>query len=579
MRIVSKEVFKSLRFRIGLAFFAIFLPLMALMLYNSFYAGKVVREQVAQSNKNLVSLYLGQIDRSLGEADDYLYKMAAQETDLILLDQPDTFETSRYQMARIGLSNKISADINNFKQMDMFFIYSAPNDDFLLGPNASMSFDERDEARKMLTNMLQGSAPDSICMSGWCVRKIHQTYFLCHIIRMNGVYFGAWVNVDRLMVPMNLIDLGETGISVLRSDVAEPTNHARVIQENGIDLTLDDDVVYKITGIKNKFLMVGERSKKGDFSLMVLMPENRVMENLPLIQRIVSLVPVGFVVMMIALLLILRGLILYPISRMLKAMRRIKEGNWDTQIPPYPASSEFEVMHATFNEMVSQIQRLKIDVYEEQLNNQRAELKHLQLQINPHFFLNSLNIVYHLAQAKKFELIQEMSLSLVEYFRFMFRSNLTFVSLKDEIKHTRNYLNIQLLRFPKHLTYEIETAEALENMKVPPLVVQTFVENTIKHSVTNDEPIHIRITIQPETLDGDDVLRIRIQDTGKGFPDSVLQLLQSDQDLIKENGEHVGIWNVKRRLALLYKDQARITFENVPEGGAVVEIMLPCITE
>ncbi|WP_186445910.1 sensor histidine kinase [Paenibacillus cremeus] len=578
MRIVSKELLKSLRFRIGLTFLLIFLPLMALMIYNSVYAGKVVREQVAQSNKNLVSLYLGQIDRSLEEADDYLYKMAAQETDLIVLDQPNTFETSRYQLARLRLSNKISADINNFKQMDTFFIYSSSNDDFLMGPNVSMSFDERTEARKLLSNMLQG-AVDSVCLSSWCVRKIDEAYFLCHIVKMNGVYLGAWVNVERLMVPMNLIDLGETGISVLRSGSTEPTNHTRFIKENGIDLALDSDALYKITGTRIKFLVVGDHSHKGDFSLMVLMPDNRVVENLPLIQRIVSLVPIGFVMLLLVFLLILRGLILRPVNRMVKAMRRIKEGNWDAQIPTYPASTEFEVMHTTFNEMVSQIQKLKIDVYEEQLNNQRAELKHLQLQINPHFFLNSLNIVYHLAQAKKYELIQEMSLSLVEYFRFMFRSNLTFVSLKDEIKHTQNYLNIQLLRFPRHLTYEIEEVEAFENTKVPPLVVQTFVENTIKHSVTTDDPIQIRIMIQSVTVNGGDGIRIRISDTGKGFPDDVLHLLQSDQDLIKENGEHVGIWNVKRRLYLLYKDQARITFMNAPEGGAVVEIVLPCLID
>ena len=106
-------------------------------------------------------------------------------------------------------------------------------------------------------------------------------------------------------------------------------------------------------------------------------------------------------------------------------------------------------MTDTFNTMMDEIHKLKINVYEEQLATQRSELKHLQLQINPHFLFNSLNIVYHLASVKNLALIQEMILCLVQYFRFMFRSNSHFVSLSDELDHTRNYLTIQQMRFPK----------------------------------------------------------------------------------------------------------------------------------
>lgn len=73
-------------------------------------------------------------------------------------------------------------------------------------------------------------------------------------------------------------------------------------------------------------------------------------------------------------------------------------------------------MSGEFNRMADQIKKLKIDVYEEQLNKQRAELKHLQLQINPHFFLNSLNIIYSFTFTGQYDLIQKMSLYLMRYF-------------------------------------------------------------------------------------------------------------------------------------------------------------------
>lgn len=225
--------------------------------------------------------------------------------------------------------------------------------------------------------------------------------------------------------------------------------------------------------------------------------------------------------------------------------------------------------------MIQQIQELKINVYEEQLNSQKAELKHLQLQINPHFFLNSLNIIYNLAQVKNYGLIQEMSISLVDYFRFMFRSNMVFVKLGEEIEHTRNYLRIQEMRFPGNLTFDIQASETLSSCFVPPLLIQTFVENAIKHAVTLDEPIHIQVSVVPDAAAPDKRIQVSIRDTGTGFPEAVLAQLQSEPDKLSEDGGHIGIWNVKRRLQLLYNDRTQITFANGREGGACIEIVLP----
>ncbi|UQZ83345.1 Sensor histidine kinase YehU [Paenibacillus konkukensis] len=579
MRFANKELFKTLRFRIGLAFVAVCTPLMALMVYNSVYAGNVVREQVAQSTQNLVSLYMGQIDRSLEEADEYLYQMAAQETDFVILDQPDSYYSLRYQEAKIRLSNKISADINYYKTADMFFVYSDNNDDFFVGPKNDQTFEQRDQARILLTGLLKHrDKADTRCIQSWCVQRVQNGYFLLHAVKVGNVYAGAWVNAKRLMIPLNLIDFGDTGLAVLVTSEQEPMDHNDFVRDKGIKFA-QDEAPFSITGNKEAYLEVGEPSAKGEFRLVTLIPEKAIMEKLPIFQRIVLLVPIGFVFILLLLLFLVRKHILRPIYRMLTAMRRIKEGHWDAQIPHYPASGEFEVMNATFNEMVSQIQTLKISVYEEQLNHQRAELKHLQLQINPHFFLNSLNIIYHLAQARKYELIKEMSLSLVEYFRYMFRSNLSFVPLSDEIRHTCNYLTIQKMRFPGHLTYEVAAEPATDLVPVPPLIMQTFVENTIKHAVTMDEPIHIRVTVTANAAKEPERLFIRIEDTGKGFPPAVLSQLQSDQDLINEKGENIGIWNVRRRLELLYSSRAVIVFSNGKDGGATVDITLPIMNK
>ena len=78
-------------------------------------------------------------------------------------------------------------------------------------------------------------------------------------------------------------------------------------------------------------------------------------------------------------------------------------------------------MNSTFNNMLEEIDKLKSDVYEEKISRQKAELKHLQGQVNPHFYLNSLNIIYTLARTGELELLEEMCTCLIDYFRYMFQ--------------------------------------------------------------------------------------------------------------------------------------------------------------
>ncbi|MHA7963378.1 sensor histidine kinase [Paenibacillus sp. CAU 1782] len=124
--------------------------------------------------------------------------------------------------------------------------------------------------------------------------------------------------------------------------------------------------------------------------------------------------------------LVLRTMVLRPLNRILTVMRRVGEGNLNTRIDSFPTSNEFRVVNETFNHMIGQVQELRIHV-------------------------------------RNHELIQEMSMSLVQYFRYMFRSNLTLVPLKDEIKHIRNYMRIQEMRFPGKLSFALTMPDYLQD--------------------------------------------------------------------------------------------------------------------
>lgn len=565
----------SIRFKLVAGLFMVMLPVIIFLVYNSYSSINVVRNQVAQSNKNLLHLYLGLIDKDLNNIDSYLLQYAAQNTEISYLDRSAEHDWDAYNLAKYQIFRELYEKSNSYNALDFFFAYSVKNQDLIFAPRTSLA--ESPDLRifkdtlKQLSNDFQAIATSN--GNKWSSITINETPYLIHLIRYGNVYIGALVNSKEIMVPLDLLDLGQNGKSLIVDAEYKPLAEQDFYTSQGIELNFDE-TSYLMTGHSQKYMVIGERSGKGNFSLLAVIPDRNMIEQLPYTERIVLLIAIGAVIVLISALYFLRKTVLLPINHIMVAMRKIKDGNLDVRIANVPLSQEFQMMHETFNSMVSQIQELKIHIYEEQLTSQKAELNRLQLQVNPHFYLNSLNIVYYLAEDQNYRLIKELSLSLIEYFRFMFRSHMDYVKLEDEMKHVRNYLRIQEFRFPENLTTRFVISESVTNSLIPPLIIQTFIENVIKHAVSLDEPIQIRIHAQREM----DWLIIRIEDTGKGFDPGVLHKLQHNKPLNEyDSGEHIGIWNVKRRLWLQYREKAEISFCNNP--GAVITMKMPYAQE
>jgi two-component system sensor histidine kinase YesM len=560
---------RTLRFKLLFGFLLLVIPLVAFMIYNNLYAINVVRNQVAQSNKNMISLYMGQIDRNLEEAEKYLYTIAALETGLMVLEQPREQNADRYAFEKIQLYRMMLKELSNYKTMDMFFIYSPINDDLMTVNGNEITYNAKIETESSLHELFQDK--ETIPDKQWFVHKVGNVYYLISVIKYGDMYIGALGNTEQLMVPLNLLDLGKDGQAFLVTETFEPMKDQEALKLSGIDLQFQN-ADYKLTGSNDEFLLMGELSSRGKFGLAAIIPDSMVLENLPFLRRIISMISIGALVILPIILFLLRKIVLVPVNRIIMAMRRIEDGNLDVRIRKQASAFEFEVMNESFNRMINQIQQLKVNVLEEQLNRQKAELKHLQMQINPHFFLNSLNIIYNLAQVKDYYLIQEMTHCLVQYFRFMSRSSTLLVSLHDEIEHTFHYLRIQELRFPDALTFRLDVPDSLAERRVPPLLIQAFAENAIKYALNTDRPTHIAILAEESD---DRMLHIRIADTGDGFKPEMLSLLQRGIDVSDEDGNHIGIWNARQRLGLLYKGLAGLAFSNAEQAGAVVDIWLP----
>lgn len=582
----AKVDFKSIKVKLLIGLLIVMLPLIALMVYSSNYSSNVVRKQVAQSNQNLISLYLRQIDQNLNDINKYLFNVASQDMNLLSLERREESDPDSYNLSKIRLLNQLSNNSVDNASIDYYIVYSTNNNDLMFAPGSifETDYNEREKTIEAASDyILHQAIAAHYKYAKWQMIQLNGKYFLFQIIRTGEMYIGGLIDQQKLDIPLTSLDFGKSGHAFFVSEHKEPISSSSFInfaREHHLNFNYRVGS-YTLTGKDEKYLLVGDESKQGNFSLVVMMQENEVLKRSPLQQRIVVFTAGGTLFIILFSLIFIRKTILLPLNMIVRGLRRLRDGDFETRITLFRTASEFALMHQSFNSLASEIQELKINVYEEKLKHQQAELKHLQLQINPHFFLNSLNIIYYLAQVKDYTLIQDMSLSLIQYFRFMFRSNSDFVSLQDEIKHTDNYLRIQELRFPDNLGYHMSIPDELLKCLVPPLVVQSFVENSIKHAQSMDKFTHIEIMLTlDESSDGEPRIRIRIQDTGAGFPEEVLHLLRRNGDLSRENGHHIGIWNMRRRLDLLYHDQAELIFSNASDyHGAVVEILLPLRSE
>jgi LytS/YehU family sensor histidine kinase len=187
-----------------------------------------------------------------------------------------------------------------------------------------------------------------------------------------------------------------------------------------------------------------------------------------------------------------------------------------------------------------------------------ARLSSLESRIHPHFLFNTLNSISSLIQEDP-KLAERLVERLAALLRFSLDSNQSStVPLALELKIVTDYLEIEKVRFGDKLRYSIDVPNGLHTLEVPPLAVQTLVENSLKHVVAarrDGGAVSIKVRTAGESA------RIEVRDDGPGF----------GADSIK--GGH-GLDNLQSRLAALFDDRASLELSR-PEGQTVVTISLP----
>lgn len=290
----------------------------------------------------------------------------------------------------------------------------------------------------------------------------------------------------------------------------------------------------------------------------------------------ISLISAAFVfifclVIAFCLSLLTTRMITKPINNLIDGIEQVKIGNFHKEVE-INSLDEFGKLGSNYNEMIQQLNKLINEVYNAKISQQQTELSALNAQINPHFLYNTLDTIYWRAIKNDNNDVADMIFSLSQLFRVSLSKGESFVTVEKEIFFIENYLKLQKMRLLSRLEYTINIDNILLDKKVPKLLIQPFVENSIIHVAENtDEVTNIKIS----GLKLENTQQFTIWDNGSGLTDVDIILDQDNFDQTNKFLQGYAISNIRNRLSLYFGENFNIHIKSDKENGTQIIITIP----
>ena len=255
--------------------------------------------------------------------------------------------------------------------------------------------------------------------------------------------------------------------------------------------------------------------------------------------------------------------VIYPIQRLVDSMAEVQNG-WLHRVSMNVNDDEIGLLKNSYNAMLIEINQLIEELLQKEKTLRMAELDALQEQMKPHFLYNTLDMIRYMALENRTDEVYNMLETLGNFYRRFLSKGSTDLSLGEEIEIVKSYLTLQRTRFEDIFTDEYEIEEGLSSIRVPRLILQPLVENSIYHGIRpKGEHGVIRVTVKRQ----EDFLFLSIYDNGIGMSAHQRELLFSGKD-----SRSFGFQGTIERIRYYYKTED--VFEIHSTEGEYCEIIL-----
>lgn len=549
-------------------------PVILLSFFEFYYSKKMLADKTNDYLKNLAAVTLSKIDSTVSDIENVAFYINGNNTIQASLKAEEQVVGNRvaYYELHSDIRQILASYVLLRQEINAICIHSESGREYTYtktrnGPPLDITRYIRDEKQY------------------WAVDKNH-------IVLMKKLYafptqsllgyIALDVNAKSLYDIIADIDLTKSGRIFLVNEegrilaTESETLSGELLDEPYRNFLGENEAFYNNVRVGNTYYSVYNSGAISNGWYMVLaIPRDYYMRDITKLKNVI--IPITLMTAFLTALLsilVSRG-ITRPIRFLSGAMENFGQGNFDINCQ---VDSEDEIgrLSHTFNQMVMDMNSLVNTVYEQKVMKQEAQMKSLQMQINPHFLYNTLDTINWMARIRHVDEIGDMVAALSNMMRYSLEKK-SFVRLGEEVKSLKDYIAIQNYRYRDKMVAEIEIDESLMSLYIPRLLIQPILENAIVHGIEEKlDKGHILVAARRE----DEDLYIQIIDDGVGMTEETMShILREDYSMKKSGHTSIGVVNVNRRIQMIYGKDYGLLVQSVLGAGTKITIHIPAREE
>lgn len=534
---------------------AIILLLFLFFSYNS------TVDNINQVHENFLQVYGSKLENKIENADRLLEQLVYKNSNFNLLQSKS--ESKRY-FASIELYNQLDEFMLNNNYVDMMIIAEREYQTCLDAESTSVSVVQRTAIREFALECSEAN----LIRAEWGVKEIGETPYVYKMYVWHGLVAGIFISADSFMETS--ADSVLEDIVLLLADESEAIwgcyGNEMVSWKQGMPAY---EMMPKNT-LEKKYMLHDGKLWIYSYVSMNALP-GQIQLSMIVLFIIIS-ISLMFTFLFVTY---IRKEVLNPMDDLKDRMKNIQDGDYQLRMEGSYVNNEFEMLKNTFNKLMDEILGLKIRSYEKQIELQKTELKCIRLQIRPHFFLNAMTTISSLSMQAKNKEIKDYIAALSKNIRYMFKSGLHTVALKEEMLHLENYFEMQELKYPGYVFHYVDMEPGLGDWQIPQMLIHTVIENEYKYAVSPDSMLTILINVSKAIIGEEELLSIEIETDGKGYPQEVIECFNGDAEELENDGSRIGLWSVRRIMELMYEKKNLFQISNIEPHGCMNRFLIP----
>ncbi len=549
-------------------------PVILLSFFEFYYSKKMLADKTNDYLKNLAAVTLSKIDSTVSDIENVAFYINGNNTIQASLKAEKQVVGNRvaYYELHSDIRQILASYVLLRQEINAICIHSESGREYTYtktrnGPSLDITRYIRDEKQY------------------WAVDKNH-------IVLMKKLYafptqsllgyIALDVNAKSLYDIIADIDLTKSGRIFLVNEegrilaTESETLSGELLDEPYRNFIGENEAFYNNVRVGNTYYSVYNSGAISNGWYMVLaIPRDYYMRDITKLKNVIIPITLTTAFLTALLSILVSKGITRPIRFLSGAMENFGQGNFDINCQ---VDSEDEIgrLSHTFNQMVMDMNSLVNTVYEQKVMKQEAQMKSLQMQINPHFLYNTLDTINWMARIRHVDEIGDMVAALSNMMRYSLEKK-SFVRLGEEVKSLKDYIAIQNYRYRDKMVAEIEIDESLMSLYIPRLLIQPILENAIVHGIEEKlDKGHILVAARRE----DEDLYIQIMDDGVGMTEETMShILREDYSMKKSGHTSIGVVNVNRRIQMIYGKDYGLLVQSVLGAGTKITIHIPAREE